>query len=249
MEIYVKNLFAICLMAITILSLAGCGSLPYLQNGNVPPTPEETSPGPVTSTSDVPETSPSLELPQPTHNSTPSSALPPTLENLPYMLVDQPELLRTGAVTQDFDGDGVIETLTVEVLDEASVEDAWNNPIRVILRICNAEEIFESDFNDGILLYVVDFDDGVTGLDICLLETGTDPGGVLHIYRYADGVLSLYTRVHYVYVSTIVYDGQGLIRFADWLEDTGWSYMELNYREKEIVRSSDWSEEFLRNLQ
>ena len=244
-----KKLVTICLMAITVLSLAGCGSLPYLQDGKVPPTPEETSTRPATSTSDVPETSPPLEFPQPAHNSAPSSDLPTTPESLPYMLADQPELLRTGAVTQDFDGDGVIETLTVEVLDDAPIEDAWNNPIRVILRICNAEEIFESGFNDGILLYVVDFDGSVAGLDICLLETGTDPGGVLHIYRYADGILTLYTRVHYVYLSAIVYDGQGLIRFADWLEDIGWSYMELNYREKESVRSSDWSEEILRNPQ
>ena len=244
-----KNLFTICLMAITTLSLAGCGTLPYLQNGNVPQTLEEASPRPVTSTPDVPETSPLPERPQPTHNSTPSSDLPPTPEKLPYMLIDQPELLRTGSVTQDFDGDGVIDILTIEVLDEASVEDAWNNPICVILRICNAEEIFESDFNDGILLYVVNFDDSVAGLDICLLETGTDPSGVLHIYRYADGALSLYNKFHYVYLSTIVYDGQGLIRFADWLEDIGWSYMELNYREKEIVRCSDWSEEIFRNPQ
>jgi hypothetical protein len=159
-------------------------------------------------------------------------------------LADQPNLLRAGTVIRDFDGDGETETLTIEVLDDAPLEEAINRPIRATLRIGEAETVFESGFNDGVPLYVADLDDGVPGSDICLMDTNTDPSGVLCLYRYDGNTIFRYTDIVYAYGQTIAYDGHGKIYYAALLSD-GLSYVAFDCRTKETTRLSGWSEEFL----
>jgi len=96
---------------------------------------------------------------------------------------DLPDLRDNAPLVYDFDGDGTEEELVVTV-EHLTPANGDNNPLRIKLVINDAEYEVEDYFNDGIRLYITDFNLDDDYIDFCLRILGTDIASTVLLCRY-----------------------------------------------------------------
>lgn len=101
-------------------------------------------------------------------------------------------------------------------------EEFANNPLLVTLEIGSATAELQSPWNDGIYAGSADFNKEDGAADVYLLETGTDIGAKLYIYRYDGSSITLYATIE-LFGSNFAYDGQGGLYYS-WGNEEDMSY-------------------------
>ena len=125
----------------------------------------------------------------------------------------QDNLLITSSFDKlDFNGDEKNDELRLSLIDELPNDELQNNPINLKLEISDSSVNFISEWNDGVYLYITDFDSEDNFLDIYICSTGTGVG-TLHseIYRY-DGE-KLYKYLEFDHYTSIRIDSAGKIYY------------------------------------
>jgi hypothetical protein len=123
----------------------------------------------------------------------------------------------------DFDGDGKEDTFTINVSRDwlgADDEDSnYNKPVRVIVKIRDAEVVYEDYWNDGVKMAIADFDSEDKFVEFYIYSSGTDVSGDVKIYRYDGEKIVCIARIGSDY-GLPVYDGKGKIyTFSGWFGD------------------------------
>ena len=158
-------------------------------------------------------------------------------EDTDYMYRDGEGQSAVSPITGDFNDDGVEETLTLEVShDFDELEDGqYNNPLTITMTIGDSSETFESTWNDGVYLYITDFNPNDTYLDIYYLEYITDTSSTFCIYRYDGNSLNRY-QGFLIQGKQITYDSNGSIYFRSF----EWGLLDHNEDHQVLTYSYDY---------
>lgn len=113
-----------------------------------------------------------------------------------------------------------------------------NNPIKITMEIKDAKMDFESRWNDGITVSIVDFDKDDGSEDLLIIETGTDIGCGSYIYKYVDNKFMLKSKIFHI-GDEFFYDEKGLIYYSS--QDDAELYIGTyyNYRKNKIGKITD----------
>ncbi len=133
------------------------------------------------------------------------------------------------SVTMDFDGDGTDDTLKLEISHDFDEPEGshYNCPIRINMMLNDdLTETFESTFNDGVNLFIGDFNVSDPYQDIYIFRSNTDVSGSVTIYRY-DG------QDFYLYASfdieglEFIYNDNGTLYYNTYATDSNTGDMEF----------------------
>jgi len=113
-----------------------------------------------------------------------------------------------------------------------------NYPTRITLKLDGKQVVFESNWNDGIVISQVDFDKTDQYLDIFITEIGTDIGSVTYIYKYNKDQLFEYAKFDH-FLDEFLYDENGSIYFYFDSENLKEINRMFNYKTKESVEIED----------
>ena len=132
------------------------------------------------------------------------------------------------SVTMDFDGDGTDDTLKLEISHFDEPEDShYNSPIRINMTLNDGlTEKFESTFNDGVYLFIGDFNVSDPYQDIYLFRSNTDVSGSVNIYRYDGQDFYLYASFD-MEGTEFTYDGNGKLYYNTFVTDNDTGDMEF----------------------
>lgn len=119
------------------------------------------------------------------------------------------------------------EGLIIKMEDMLDDEDG-NNSRRIIMTSKDSEVIYESTWNDGLFVDLIDFDTSDDYLDIYIIETGTDISCRTYIYRYVGHTINLYGSFEH-FGGEFLYDEKGKIYYwftnlDKWGYDTSYDY-------------------------
>lgn len=122
----------------------------------------------------------------------------------------------------------------IEIRTEALENEEGNEPKKITITAGKTKEVFESLWNDGIIIGVVDFDNHDKYMDIFLSISGTDLSGTTNFYRYDGNTIVKYFTIEQS-ILTIYYDEKGIIYFSDWENNEGFKInKEFNYKNKAV---------------
>lgn len=123
----------------------------------------------------------------------------------------------------------------IKIKSEDIETDEGNNPKKVTITAGKSKVFFESMWNDGLTIGVVDFDKTDRFTDIFITESGTDVAGVTYIYRYDGNTISEYCTIEQS-ILKIYYDENGIIYFSDWDNNSDGFRInkQLNYKTKTV---------------
>ncbi len=114
-----------------------------------------------------------------------------------------------------------------------------NNPQKVLIKAGDCKENFESEWNDGLIIGIVDFDKKDNYIDIFITESGTDVSGTTYIYRYDGKLILKYCEIYQSFLE-IYYDENGMIYFSDWDNNKEEKInKQLNYKNKKVSIIND----------
>lgn len=122
----------------------------------------------------------------------------------------------------------------IEIRTETIENDEGNEPKKITITAGKCKEVFESLWNDGITIGVVDFDKYDNCIDIFITASGTDLSGMTYLYRYDGNTILEYCTIEQS-ILTIYYDENGVIYFSDWDNSDGFKInKQLNYKNKVV---------------
>ncbi|WBW99007.1 YARHG domain-containing protein [Oceanirhabdus sp. W0125-5] len=134
---------------------------------------------------------------------------------------------------------GPAEKETLYITREKLDYEGGNLPTKITLNTGHNKKVFESTWNDGIYVSVVDFNENDDEIDIYITETGTDIGCTTHIYKISHGSIYPYTRFEH-FGKDFLYDGKGNIYY--WFNTTGKSIINTCFNYKTRESSNIWDQ-------
>jgi len=145
---------------------------------------------------------------------------------------DDIDYLNSAPISMDFNGDGIEETLSLEISDLPEKEST-NKPIRIKMMIAESEFTYESGWNDGVSLHITDFNSKDSFIDIYIVSYGTDVSANVDIFRY-DGTQVIQYAQFYMEEVLFAYDAIGKIFFKGFI-DGEFLNAELDYNNNVII--------------
>lgn len=147
-------------------------------------------------------------------------------------------ILEKDNINMDFNGDGKNEILNLHFSNSFPEDEntPMNRPIRITMEINGSKSKFESEWNDGVYLYIVDLNSEDSYKDICVLSTGTGAGSYnTTVYRYDGKNIYEYMSFGH-YVDKLYYNKKGRIYLVshDYPEEEKPTAKVLDYLTKEI---------------
>ncbi len=130
-------------------------------------------------------------------------------------------------VEMDFDGDGKLETL------EITVEKENPNQTTLSFVIGSCTKKIESPWDDGVGVYVTDFDTADAFLDLYVKVLGTDFSAIFFIYEYDGKAISHISTFQTAEAAWFDYDTAGTLFYKGLSGET-----ECHYRDA-VADSSD----------
>lgn len=123
----------------------------------------------------------------------------------------------------------------IKIKSEDIETDEGNRPQKVTITAGKCKVFFESMWNDGLTIGVVDFDKTDRITDIFITSSGTDVSGITYFYRYDGNTISEYCTIEQS-ILKIYYDENGIIYFSDWDNNSdGFTInKQLNYKTKTV---------------
>jgi hypothetical protein len=130
----------------------------------------------------------------------------------------------------DLDGDGTSDMLSIDLNYDFDDNSNYNKPTRIKLSIGKHEAIYESTWNDGIGMKIIDLDTEDRFLDICIFSYGTDVSVGVLIYRYTGKEIYRYNILNIGDNTSFSYDSKGMVYYNTFLDESDdYRYVHASY--------------------